>query len=183
MKGKAILMVIVSLAVFPPFSRPASEVLTETKTKVLVRENPVTGKPFVSVVASDNPEASNPFRGIKKANTRPDYRMLDPKVKSGQIPYDGPVSDRKKVYILAASLATLGAAGGIIGPAVLPATASTGSVAGGAGLYAAAGTAVSAGTVSAAWLKTRPDPQKDDYILKSGSKVMDLDQASSRNDS
>ena len=80
------------------FSRPgfsASEIMEETKTQVIVREHPRTGKPYVSIVA-EGAVPADPFAGKHRAFKRPDYRMLDPKIKSGQISYDGPISDRKK---------------------------------------------------------------------------------------
>ena len=85
-----------------------SEVIQKTPTRVVVREHPRTGRPYVSIVSSEAP-ARDPFSGLHQAMKRPDYRMLDPKIKAGQIPYEGPYSDRKKVYLLAASLATVGA--------------------------------------------------------------------------
>ncbi|MBN1687537.1 MAG: hypothetical protein JW893_00395 [Candidatus Omnitrophica bacterium] len=171
-EGKRIFLgifLLIFLLVFQPLPTYTSEVLPETETEVLVREHPKTGKPYISIVSVYDPEGGNLFKDSLKGGVRPDYRLLDRTTKPGEIPYEGPVSDRTKVYVLAASLATLGA----VGSAVVPVAATTGSAAGGAGAYAAAGAAVSAGTVSTAWLKTRPDPEKDDYVLESSTAVVE----------
>ena len=138
----------------------ASEVIENAPARVLVREHPKTGKPYISIVSKEAAD-TDPLQSLKTEKlARPDYRMLDPKMKSGQIPYEGPVSDRKKVYILAGTLAAGGVIGGTLIAAVAPAAAAAGSGAG-AGAYAAGGAAVAAGTVSASVLSTRPDPDKD----------------------
>ena len=137
----------------------ASEVLPETSSKVVVRDHPRTGRPYVVITSST--QSINPFEKLPVlTKMRPDYRMLDPKMKSGKIPYQGPVSDRKKVYVFAASIATLGAVGGTAIIAAAPAATGVGA-SGGAGAYALAGTGVASGTLSTAWLNTRPDPNKD----------------------
>lgn len=136
-----------------------TEVITETTSTVIVREHPRTGKPYA--VITGNPESAGPFAQLPVlTKSRPDYRMLDPKIKRGTIPYMGPVSDRKKVYAFAATLATLGAAGGTAIIAAAPAATGAGA-SGGAGAYALAGTGVASGAISSSWLKTRPDPDKD----------------------
>ena len=148
----------------------ASEVLEETNTQVVVREHPRTGKPYVSIIRSDG-AAKDPFAGQGKFYSRPDYRMLDPKVKSGAIPYNGPYSNKTKIYIFAASLATLGAASGAAVIAAAP--AATGAAAsGGAGAYLAAGTAVVAGSAAAADIAMKPDLKKGDYTLGSESRLL-----------
>ena len=148
----------------------SSEVLEETSTAVVVREHPRTGKPYVSIVRSGG-EAGDPFAGMRKFYSRPDYRMLDPKIKSGAIPYNGPYSDKTKIYIFAASLATLGAASGVAVIAAAP--AATGAAAsGGAGAYLAAGTAVVAGSAAAADVAMKPDSKKGDYTLRSESQLL-----------
>jgi len=152
----------------------ASEVLENTPTKVTVKKHPKTGKPFVVIVAANAPEAEEAPAGREETAARPDYRLLDPKTRAREVNYQGPVSDRTKVYVLAASLATLGAVGGVASSAAIPAgaAASTGS-AGGAGAFAAARTAVAAGTVSTAWLKTRPRPDTDEFTRQSESRVLE----------
>ncbi len=149
----------------------ASEVIEETHTQVVVREHPKTGKPYVSIVASDRPLAEDPFVNQRKKTSRPNYRMLDPNVKPGEIPYDGPYSSSAKIYVFAATLATLGVAGGAIGMAAIPASA--GGAASGGGAYLAAGSAVAAGTAGAVAIKTRPNPNQDDFTLISKSKSLE----------
>lgn len=143
----------------------ASEVITETNSKVIVREHPKTGKPYVAIAPSEVPNETGFFPQSKKFS-RPDYRLLDPKVKSGVIPYDGPYSDSKRIYIFAASLATLGA-GGMVGAAWMPAT---GAAATGGGTYLAAGGALAAGTAATAVHSTKANPKKDNFTQASESK-------------
>jgi hypothetical protein len=160
-------MMLLLFVALNPFRLFASEVIEE-KTRVIIREHPKTGKPYVSIVSSDVPEPPDPFTGQKAKILRPDYRMLDPKMKSGEIPYEGPVSDRTKIYVLAASLATLGVAGPALLPAAAPAAAGSAGATGGAGALAAAGTAVTVGPVAAVAIAGRPDPDKDDYDREAG---------------
>jgi len=161
--------VTIFLLIIFPLRAMGSEVIEETKTQVIVREHPKTGKPYVSIVSNEGP-VEDPFAGQRKKMTRPDYRMLDPKIKSGKIPYEGPSSDRKKVYLLAASLATVGTVGGALAIAAAPVATGAGAT-GGAGAYAAAGGAVAAGTASGAWKATRSDPKNEEFIHKSESKL------------
>lgn len=149
----------------------ADEVVPQTSTHVVVRDHPKTGKAYVSVTEKGK-ENVNPL-AAGKYKKRPDYRMLDPKVKSGEIPYEGPVSDRKKVYAFAAGLAAVGVAGGAavsLAAASAPATAGS---AGGAGAFGAAGVGVIAGTAGILQAKTSPDPNKpDDFTHTSESKSL-----------
>ncbi len=144
----------------------ASEVIPEMDSQVIVREHPKTGKPYIVIAAKDSIPA--PFFPDSKKFSRPDYHLLDPKVKLDQIPYDGPYSDSKRIYIFAATLATLGV-GGLVGAAVMPASAAGGAASGGAG-YLAAGGAVAAGTVTAAVANTAPNPKNDEFVQASESK-------------
>lgn len=153
-----------------------SEIIPETPANAIVRLHPRTGEPYVSIVESGNPDARNPFAGAKKFK-RPDYRMLDAKVKSGDISYDGPSSDRWKVYVLAASLATAGTVGGAVGFATAPAAAAgTGSGAG-AGAFLATGAAV-AGTASAAATKFTGSSERDRFIHTSESHTIEQNNSS-----
>ena len=163
----AIIMLLTVTAACPA---RASEVIPESSAEVIVREHPKTGKPYV-VITSTGSADRDPFSGKHLKAQRPDYRMLDPKMKSGQIPYEGPYSSRKKVYILAATLATVGTVGGTAIIAAAPAATGAGA-AGGAGAYGAAGGAVAAGTISTAALQTRSDPEKDNYSLTSESALL-----------
>ncbi len=145
----------------------ASEVFRETNSQVIVREHPKTGKPYV-VITPAGVTSETVFFPSSKKFSRPNYRMLDPKVKSGQIPYDGPYSDSKRIYIFAATMATLGA-GGLVGAAMLPATG-TAAATGGAG-YLAAGGVVAAGTTAA--VVTASKPKTDEFIQSSKSESID----------
>ena len=145
----------------------ANEVLVEPPAEVVVREHPKTGFPYVSIIDPNKPRAQ--FSGDMKKYNRPDYRMLDPKVKPRDVKYDGPVSDRKKVYILAGALA----AGGVAGYAALPVAAASGGAATGAGAYAAASAAVTAGTFSTHWAM-KHDDRPDDFTQVSTSREIPL---------
>lgn len=147
----------------------ASEVIEETPTQVIIREHPKTGQPYVAIVPLSEKNPKDPFTGQKKFS-RPDYRMLDPKIKKGPIPYDGPYSSRKKVYILAATLAAVGTAGGVAGLATAPAATGAAASGGGAGAYFAGGTAVAAGSAAAVTVAARSNPKDDNYIHRSESK-------------
>ncbi len=169
-KREAVFSLVCCLALQPAaWSAEESEVFRPTGTQVAVREHPKTGKPYVTIIGKDGTRTSPALTGRIQQIARPDYRMLDPKVKSGQIPYQGPVSDRKKVYILAGTLATAGVAGSLAAASAIPVTTASTGAAGGAGLYGAAGAAVITGTASGVWLKSRPNPHQNDFDLKSGS--------------
>src|SRR5690349_6630294 len=107
MKTLILPLILITAFQAPVFAEP-TEVVPKTGTAVVVRENPKTGKSFVSIVDAQNPNAGYPFRGSPAKFSRPDYRMLDPHAKRGEIPYDGPYSDRRKIYYFAAGLATAG---------------------------------------------------------------------------
>lgn len=148
----------------------ASEIIEETRTQVIVREHPKTGRSYVSIVSSEVPAPPGPFAG-QKSYSVPDYRLLDPKVKAKDIPYDGPYSNRTKIYILAASLATVGTVGGTAIIAAAP--AATGAAAsGGAGAYLAGGGAVIAGSAAEYAVATHRDPKKENYVQRSESELI-----------
>ena len=142
----------------------ASEVIPESASQVVVREHPRTGKPLVCITAGEKGSAPALFNRQARKMTRPDYRMLQPGVKPGDVGYDGPVSSRKKVYALAATLA----AGGVAGYALIPAAAASGGADGGAGAYALAGGTVATGTISGA-LSAGHSDKPDDFTHKSQS--------------
>jgi hypothetical protein len=136
-----------------------SETIIDTNTEVRIRQHPKTGQPYVSIVPRNNPDEKRiPFKDLKPVS-RPDYRMLDYKTKSGEIPYDGPASNRAKVYVFAATLAATGVAGGLL----LPIAPATGAAASGAGILTGAGATVAASTVAAAVMASRPDPKRDNF--------------------
>lgn len=144
-----------------PVLAAENEVLTETGTKVFIREHPQTGKPFVSL--RKERDATDLFKGFVKREVRPDYKMLDAKTKSGDVPYDGPVSDRKKVYIFAATMMTLGVAGGIVTVA-MPAGAAAAGASGGTGLLGAEAATIVAATAGTVALKSHLAPGEENYI-------------------
>ncbi len=144
----------------------ASEVLEKTDTAVVVREHPKTGKPYV-VITNQNQWVPGTPKGARHLLRllRPDYRMLDPKQKN--IPYEGPVSNRKKIYALAATLAAGGTAAGL----AIPTTAAASAAGGGAG-YAAAGSGVAAGTISTSLAASQPKPEEE-YTREANSQLQE----------
>jgi hypothetical protein len=150
----------VTLCAGPVFAAE-NEVLQESGVKVFVREHPQTGKPFVSLRKETG--SQDFFKGFVKREIRPDYKMLDAKTKSGDIPYDGPVSDRKKVYIFAATMMTLGVAGGIV-TAAIPATTAAAGASGGTGLLGAGAATVVVGTVGTVAVQTHIKPGEENYV-------------------
>jgi hypothetical protein len=152
------LVIIMGLS---PVCAEESEVLPEAPEKVFVREHPQTGKPFVSLRNKEN--TKDPFKGFVKREVRPDYKMLDAKTKSGDVPYDGPVSDRKKVYIFAATMMTLGVAGGIATVA-MPVGAAAAGTSGGTGLLGAGAVTVVAGTAGTVAVNAHIRPGEENYV-------------------
>lgn len=148
----------------------ASEVLKDSQSQVAIIEHPKTGKPYVSI-SSGNIRTTSAMLGAKKLTKRPDYRMLDPKVSPKDVGYDGPYSDRKKVYILAASLATVGTVSGAAVIAAAPAATGAGA-ASGAGALAGAGAGVAAGTLGGTYALSKSDPNQDDFTHTAQSKTI-----------
>jgi len=171
MKKLTALFCLLSVLNMPgAFAAEENEVFGPVETQVAVREHPKTGKPYVTILGKDGARMHPSLSGPVKLVSRPDYRMLDPKVKKGEIPYDGPVSDRKKVYALAGTLAVTGVVAGTAVIAAAPAATGAGA-AGGAGIYGAAGAAVMTGTASGVWLKSRPTQQdRENFDFKSESR-------------
>jgi hypothetical protein len=155
---KTILWALILLMVPSLAWSQENEVLEDSGAKVYVREHPQTGKPFVSLRAGDL--ARDPFKGFTKREIRPDYKMLEADAKG--IPYDGPVSDLKKVYIFAATMMTLGVAGGIVTVA-LPAGAAAGAGSAGTGVLAG-GAAVATGVAADLVVEAQIKPGEEHYI-------------------
>jgi len=156
------LILVMTLAAGPACAAEAeNEVIQESDIKVFIREHPQTGKPFVSLRQEDDPQ--DLFKGFVKREFRPDYKMLDARTKSGDVPYDGPTSDRKKVYIFAASMITLGVAGGIV-TAAMPAGAAASGAGGGTGLLGAGAVTLATGTAGTVALKSHLAPGEENYI-------------------
>ena len=148
----------------------ARAILPQTNTEVVIIENKKNAKPLVCIKGKDAPLRSY-LNSLSKELKRPDYRLLDYRMKPGAIPYEGPVSDRTKIYIFAATIATLGVVGGaVVGAVAASAPAAGGAASGGAGLIAA-GTAVSAGTVSIALKESSPNPKDDSYTHESKAEI------------
>jgi len=146
----------------------------ELSAAVMVRENSKTGTPYIVITDPKAPRAdlasldSNKYR-------RPDYRMLEKNVTAKDVGYDGPYSSKKKIYILAATLATAGATAAVVGPALFPAAAATGAV-GSAAVPAVA--AVGAGSALAVAAKKYQDHFEnlpDDYSRESESKIIETE--------
>lgn len=163
----AVFTAAVLCLVFAGSTSIANEVLEETTTRVVVRDHPKTGKPFVSIVRPD----ANLVSGLRQqlhVVSRPDYRMLDPKINTKHIPYDGPVSDRRKIYIFAGTLAALGAGAGVYG-ALAPAATSGASGAGGAGLYAGGAVLTGGGSIVAS-IAAQTDNRPEDFKMSAESR-------------
>lgn len=159
---KAAAWALIVILLFFPGKGMASdnEVLGEGNAKVFIRQHPQTGKDFVSLrTASD---AKDLFKGFVKREVRPDYKMLDADAKG--VPYDGPVSDRTKVYVFAATLITLGAAGAVVTAAIPAGAAAAGAGSGGAGLLGAGTLAVVGGTAGEIALKSHLAPGEENYV-------------------
>jgi len=142
---------------------------------VMVRENSKTGTPYVVIMDSKHPRTdlasldSNKYR-------RPDYRMLEKNVTAKDVGYDGPYSSKKKIYILAATLATAGATAAVVGPALFPVAAATGAAGGGVAVPATAA-AVGGSALAVAAKKYQDHFQNlpDDYSRESESKIIETE--------
>lgn len=151
-------------------SRAVNELPAQGKYEVRILENPNMKKPFV-VIGYRDVAPSPHLTGPSGKYSRPDYRMLDYRTKPKDVGYDGPVSDRTKVYVFAATVA----ASGLVVASTLPvaAASASASAAGGGIAFTAAGTAVAVGTVSSALLAQRPDPNRDSFIHESRIRVFE----------
>ena len=148
-----------------------SEIEDETHSRVIIREHPKTGKSYVSIVSSEAPVPEDPFTHQRNRYLRPDYRMLDPKAKKGDYQYDGPYSDRTKVYIFGATLIAGGITGGALGMAAAPAATGAASAGGGGAYLIGAGVATGAGGMTLAEM-TKPKPGDENFTQESESKTV-----------
>jgi len=148
---------------------PLNEVFESTGTKVIVREHPKTGESYVSIIAEGEVMRQDLLSLSDVAYSRPDYSMLESSVKPGSYEYEGPYSSRKKVYLLAAGLATLGVAG----YAALPVAASTGAAGTGFGVGTTAAL-TSTGVITAAMVNKTSD-LPDDYVRASESELLETE--------
>jgi len=152
------------------FAEEITEVVDTTYTQVIVREHPKTQKSYISI--TDSTEApENPFSQFNNQYARPDYRMLDPKLKKGDYEYEGPYSNRTKVYIFGASLIAVGLTGATAGIALAPAT---GAASTGGGAYLAAGAAVAAAEGLAIHQLTKVRPEDENFIHESETQFLEL---------
>ena len=107
----------------------ANEVLVDTGTEVIIRDAKKGRHPLCfRLFLKNHPVPRDPIYHKRRAYSRPDYRYLDHKLPKGSIEYDGPSNSRKKVYIFAATIATLGVTSAVMIP--VTATAAGGSAAG-----------------------------------------------------
>lgn len=155
--NRIIPMILSIMLITPPVF--SSEVIPETNTKVIVREHSKTGEPYVSIISLDEPQRNDLLSKEDIPYPRPDYRMLEKGVSPKDVGYEGPYSSKKKIYILAASLATIGTVGAVAGAAAFPAAASTGAAgsAAGPGIGAAVSGLGTAGAVKLASGSDLPD--------------------------
>ena len=173
MRNRRPLLLLTGLLALVPGLALADEVIKPTETQVIERVHPRTGQTFHSVVANQQ-ATSDILSNVERKNySRPDYRLLDHTLKKGTVPYDGPYNSRKKVYVFAGTVATLGVVGGSVGmlsAAAAPVAAGIASTGGAVG-FLGAGMAVGAGTLSSAYLKSRPEPQ-DQYEHTAQAKLV-----------
>lgn len=135
--GLSLALCLVTTQVF------ANEVFPDFSEKVVMRHHPKTGREYVVLVPQSSLEKNGEVVVNPKMISRPDYAMLRAKGNPSDVQYEGPVSDRTKVYVFAATIATIGAVGGTVGMIAAPATAG-GSASGGAG-YLVGGALTSGG--------------------------------------
>ena len=178
MKYLLIFFMIAAMCVPSGFS---NEVLDSREIKmpdsgaaVMVRENSKTKTPYIVIVDPLNPRKdlanldSNKYR-------RPDYRMLQKNVTAKDVGYDGPYSSKKKIYILAASLAVAGAGAAVIAPAIAPAAAA--GATGGSLMVPAAAAAAGGSALAVAAKKYQDHFQNlpDNYNRESESKIIETE--------
>lgn len=170
-------MILCSLSLVQSFADEVFETreifAPSVDAQVMVRENSKTGTPYVVISDPQNPRGdlasldSNKYR-------RPDYRMLQKGVTAKDVGYDGPYSSKKKIYILAASLAAAGAGAAIALP-VAPAAAGAGAAGSAMGPAIAAAGAGSALAVAAKKYQDHFVNLPDDYNRESESKIVETE--------
>ena len=141
---------------------------------VMVRENSKTGTPYIVLADPLSPRKDLAALDANKYR-RPDYRMLQKGVNAKDVNYDGPYSSKKKIYILAAVLATAGATAAVVGPALFPAAAATGAAGSAAGPAIAAGVGGSALAAAANAYQEHYKNLPDDYNRESESKIIETE--------
>lgn len=141
---------------------------------VMVRENSKTGTPYIVITDPKAPRSDLASLDANKYR-RPDYRMLEKNVTAKDVGYDGPYSSKKKIYILAATLAVAGAGAAIAAPAIAPAAAATGAVGSATGPAVAAVAAGSALATAAKKYQDHFESLPDDYSRESESKIIETE--------
>ncbi|MBN1493343.1 MAG: hypothetical protein JW938_04280 [Candidatus Omnitrophica bacterium] len=149
------------------------EIIDTSTTRVAVRIHPKTGNEYIAIYALDHEKPLYDFQVSGEKYSRPDYQMLSHTTRSGDIPYDGPVSDRTKIYVLAATLAASGIAAGAVAQATAAAAATTTASTGAAGAYATAGAVLGGVSIATPLIKARPDPHRNDFIHESKVTVLE----------
>lgn len=145
-----------------------------SEQKVMVRENSKTGTPYI--VVTDPKHVRKDLASLDSNKyRRPDYRMLQKGVTAKDVGYDGPYSSKKKIYILAASLALAGAGAAIAAPMIAPAAA--GAAAGGSVAVPTTVAVVGGSALAIAAKKYQDHFQNlpDDYNRESESKIIETE--------
>lgn len=177
---KFFIFTLICLLAMNSLCAQANEVLSsqdiawpDSGTKVMVRENSKTGTPYIVLADPAKPRMdlaaldSNQYR-------RPDYRMLEKNISAKDVGYDGPYSSKKKIYILAATLAVAGAGAAVAAPAIAPAAAG----AAGGSVMVPATAAVAGGSALAVAAKKYQEHFEnlpDDYSRESESKIIETE--------
>lgn len=143
-------------------------------SQIRVRENRQSGKPYVSIVKEDQTNPRYAFQRDQTPYQRPDYRMLSQNKKEMKtIAYDGPESDRTKIYLFAGTLIASGIAVGTTAALAPVATAGSAAASGGAGAFGLASLGIATGSVVTALHKSKPDPDRA-FIHESKARILQL---------
>jgi len=151
--------------------KPESETIIAQDNQVIVREHPKTKRPYVTIASGDTEIEEHTITMPSDTVSRPDYRILSYRVPKDIPPYNGPYSDRTKVYVFAGALIATGIATAAVGAA---APAAVGAASSGGGAYAVAGTTVGVTTLATALLKARPDPDEDEFTHTSNTRLVEF---------
>ncbi len=144
-------------------------------TEIVVREQSTAGKAFVVIRGVNQPPRKDLENLFGNKYSRPDYRMLQKGVSAKDVGYDGPYSSKKKIYILAATLATAGATAAVVGPALFPAAATTGAAGSAAVPAVAAAAGGSAVAIAAKKYQDHFQNLPDDYNRETESKIIETE--------
>lgn len=148
--------------------------MPESGAAVMVRENSKTGTPYIVLTDPQNPRYDLATLDANKYR-RPDYQMLQRGVSAKDVGYDGPYSSKKKIYILAASLAVAGAGAAIAAPVIAPAAVGAGAAGSMTGPAVAAVATGSALATAAKKYQEHFENLPDDYARESESKIIETE--------